>query len=57
MPSLARFVICRQVPKLVTYVRIANFVLCCLMCTAAILTVIMPASVKPAAWVLSFYVL
>lgn len=46
-----------QVPQLVTYMRVANFALCILMCVAAILTVIVPAGATPASWVLAFYVL
>lgn len=44
-------------PQLVTYMRVANFALCILMCVAAILTVIVPAGATPASWVLAFYVL
>ena len=46
-----------QVPQLVTYMRVANFALCILMCVAAVLTVIVPAGATPASWVLAFYVL
>lgn len=46
-----------QTPQLVVYMRVANFGLCILMSTAAILTVIVPAGATPASWVLAFYVL
>jgi hypothetical protein len=47
----------RPTPKLVLYMRVGNLLLCVLMVIAAVLTLLTPASVTIATWVLSFYVL